>query len=91
MQTTSDQVNTQLGQLALQLRNTCRSIVNFSEWANTWGTAGLEGIGFSADDAQAVLNACGLLANVAGVFFGTATQGANYDFDNAVSTLYGGQ
>jgi hypothetical protein len=89
-QTTQEQVNAQVGNLALGLRNACRQIINFQEWVQKENTAGLEALGFSADDAQAILTASNYLNTVAALFFGTAAQPSPFDFDDAVASTYGG-
>jgi hypothetical protein len=64
-------------------------------WAqkvNKLGTAGLTapapGLAASPDDATALLALAGQLANLSGVFYGTDTQAATFDYDDAFTPLY---
>lgn len=83
-------VNAALGNYATNLRDLCRSIANFAEWANSEGQAGLVAIGFSSADATTFLNMVSYMNTISGVYFGTATQGTQFNFDNALSILWGG-
>lgn len=84
------QVNQQIGQIAINLRNACRDAANFQEWAVSTGLAGLETIGFTPGDAQSLLNMAGYLNTVAGIYTGQAAQTPSFNFDNALSGLWGG-
>jgi hypothetical protein len=90
-QLSAAQVNAQLSQLSIGLRDACRAAANFQEWAVTTGAAGLEAIGYDSADASTVLNLANYMNTIAAVFFGTAGQASEFDFDNAISQLYGGQ
>lgn len=95
--TTSDQINAQLMNLALSLRNICSQIENLNTQVNGGGNgapvgvAALESYGYSATDAASSENLIGYLHNVAGVYFGTATVGAPFNFNNALAQLWAGQ
>jgi hypothetical protein len=89
-QASEGSINSTLTQLALGLRDQCAQVLNFSEWVNGLGVAGLEALGFSAADAQTALNLADYMATIAGVYKGTATQGTAFNFDNALSVLWGG-
>jgi hypothetical protein len=85
------------------LRDTLLGVQNLSVFVNGQGNGltALENIGFSnaanpdnpggVSDAQWALNAIAYLNTVAAVFFGTATQAAEFDFNNALAPLWGGQ
>lgn len=89
-QVTAQTVNSMLTSLSTELRNTMDQIRDLSEWANGQGTglATLEGIGFSATDAQTALNMINYLNTVAAVYYGTAAQTPAFNFDNELSQLW---
>ncbi len=90
-QVSTGTINNQLTALAVALRNDCVNIANFQEYVVSLGLSGLEAIGFSAADAQTVLNMVSYLNTIAGVYKGTATQAAAFDFSNATCGLWAGQ
>lgn len=90
-QATVNSINGTLTSNALQLREACRTAANFQEFIVALGLAGLEGLGYSPADAQTVLNMASYMNTIAGVYFGTITQGTDFDFDNALCQLWGGQ
>lgn len=91
-QTSEAVINNVAGTLAVNLRNACQQILNFQAWLVGVGAAGLQsGYGFSATDATNLVNAVNYLNTVAEIFDGNASQPTNFNFDNAVSVLYGGQ
>jgi len=90
-QNTVNGLNASLGQIAVNLRNDCQIALNFFENVNALGVAGLQGIGFSAADAQAFFNAANYLQTVAQVYFGTAAQTPAFNFDTALAAARGGQ
>lgn len=89
--------------LAVNLRNVMRQISNLNLSVNGQGQglAYLESIGYpnvsnpanpgGVSDAQLALNIISYLNTVAGVYFGTATQGTQFDFDQQLSEVWGGQ
>lgn len=89
-QPTQASINGALTQWALNLRNDCQGIGNFFEYVNGLGLAGLEALGFDSTDAQTVLTLVSYLNTVAEVYKGTATQASEFDFDNALSVVWGG-
>lgn len=87
---TTTSINQQVGGLAIGLRNQCNAIKNFFEWVNVVGQAGLVSYGFSSSDATLVLNMASYLNTIAGIYYGTATQATDYNFDNQLCELWGG-
>src|ERR1700735_1640042 len=89
-----ESINAQLTLLATALRNDCQNILNFQEWlngANGIGAAGLEALGFTSEDATAAVSFSNYLNTVAGGYYGTATQGTDFNFSSATSPLWAGQ
>lgn len=84
-------INSQLTSYAVQLRNLCDQIKIFNEFIGTLGAAGLETLGFASADATAVVNTAAIMNTVSALYYGTATQATDYDFDNALSGLWAGQ
>lgn len=89
--TSQSNVNANLTGYAIQMRNLCDAIRNEQEGIVDLGLAGLEALGFSSGDAQTVLNMWSYMNTISGVYYGTATQGSEFDFDNALSVLWAGQ
>jgi hypothetical protein len=99
----SDQMNNILTAFAVQLRNACRQISNLNLAVNGQGAglAYLQSIGYSntsnpanpgsVSDAALALSVISYLNTVAGVYFGTATQGTTFNFDQQLSEVWGGQ
>jgi len=78
---------------AVQLRNVLQTISNLSNEINGQGTglATLEAIGYSSGDATTVLNMLSYMNTIAGVYYGTATQGTDFNFNQALGQLWAGQ
>lgn len=99
----SSQVDNIITALAVRLRDVMRQVSNLSLAVNGQGAglAYLESIGYSGtanpanpggiSDAQYALNMISYLNTVAGVYFGTATQGTAFSFDQELSQVWGGQ
>ena len=99
----SPTVDTNLINLAVQMRDLMQACVNLSTWINGQGDglAFLESLGYgstpdssnpgSVSDAQMALNLIAYLNTVAGVYFGTATQGTTFNFNNELSQLWNGR
>lgn len=97
---TVDQI---LTNLAVGWRNLAQAAVNLSTEINGQGNglATLVNLGYSSaanpgnpggvSDAQLALNYVSYLGTNAGVFFGTASQGTDFNFNNALSPLWSGQ
>jgi hypothetical protein len=90
-QTTVAAVNNMLSSYAVQMRNLMGAIRNEQEEVTDMGVAGLEALGFDSADAASVISMFSYMNTISGVYFGTATQGTAFDFDNALSGLWAGQ
>ena len=98
----SSQVDNIMSALAVQLRDVMRQIYNTNLAVNGQGAglAYLVSIGYSnasnpanpgsVSDAQLALNMISYLNTVAGVYFGTATQSTQFNFDQQLSMLWAG-
>jgi hypothetical protein len=87
------QVNTQLTALALALRNDCQSVINLFEFVNAAGggeglDAGFTALGFASGDATTASTLLSYMNTIAGVYAGTATQGSEFNFANALAVLW---
>jgi hypothetical protein len=83
-------LNARLGDAAVSLRSVMEQILTLWAFVQPQGQAGLEALGFSADDAAAYFQAANYMQTVAGVYFGTASQGTDFDFDSALALVRGG-
>lgn len=88
---TSAALNAELAGLIIRLRDVCQDITVLQTQVVGFGNAGLQGAGFSAGDATTYMNAVSYLSTVAGVYRGTATQGSQFNFDNALAGYVVGQ
>jgi len=84
-------VNAALSSLAVQLRTLMQGISDQFEFLDGLGTAGLEALGFDSADAAAVLADISYMSTLAEVYYGTAVQTTEYDFDTQLSALWAGQ
>lgn len=91
-QATPAQLNSQIGNIALALRNDFASLVNFVTWFNTQNTqAEIEtNFGLSPADATTMQAAVGNLQTLMEVYAGTAAT-AEFDFRDNSAILWGGQ
>lgn len=92
--TTPGDLNNQLGNYSLQLRNLMQSLREFTQWFDGLSAADQAsqfGIVAGSADNTNLTNCMGYLSTIAGVYNGTATQATAFDFDNALSVLWGGQ
>lgn len=99
----SPTVDTNLINFAVQMRDLMQGITNLSTWINGQGNglAYLEQLGYSStpdasnpgsvSDAQMALNLIAYLNTVAGVYYGSATQGTTFNFNNELSQLWNGR
>ena len=94
--TTTFQVNNQGAQLAVQLRTLMGQISVFTGWVAQQGAQGLQNIGFTSDDAQAMLTMASYLSTFPLVYNGQLQQGGNggtgaitFNFANALEALTG--
>lgn len=99
----SGQVDNDLINYSIALRDLMIQITNLSTWINGQGQglAYLEGLGYgdtpdtsnpgNISDAQQALNLIAYLNTIAGVYYGTATQGTTFNFNNELSQLWNGR
>lgn len=83
-QTSVSQVNQQLSNFAVQIRNDMQSVQTWAQFVVNQGTAGLEVIGYDSADAATLVTLADYFLNIAGVFFGTATQASAFNYENAL-------
>lgn len=99
----SSQVDNILTSLAVNFRNLAQQAANLSIEINGQGQglAVLEALGYSntanaanpggISDAAWALQLVNYFSNVSGVWFGTATQSAEFNYNNASAPLWAGQ
>ena len=94
--TSAMQFNLQAATVAVQLRSVCEAIINMQSWAAKKGVSGLQDIGYTGPDAQAMLNAISYMNTIALVFYGKLQQGgtggsgaSTFNFSDALSDLTG--
>lgn len=97
-----DQMDNIITSLAVHLREIMQDVAdtNLSVNGQAQGLAYLQSIGYSnvsnpnnpgsVSDAQYALNMIAYLNTVAGVYFGTATQATMFNFNQALSQMWGG-
>jgi len=91
-------LNQSLSSYAIQMRELMTQIANLNMSIAQLGAAGLEalpappnGTQYSSADAAAVIATAAIMNTVAAVYFGTATQATEYNFNNALCGLWAGQ
>jgi hypothetical protein len=96
----SDQIDNVITSLAVSLRDVMRQIYNLNLSVNGQGAglAYLTSIGYSGtanpanpggiSNAALALSIISYLDTVAGVYFGTATQGSQFNFDQQLSEVW---
>jgi len=99
----SDQVNNIITALAVRMRDLMTDVadLNLSVNGQGAGLAYLQAIGYSGtsnpanpgsvSDAALALSVISYLNTVAGVYFGTATQGTTFNFNQQLSMVWGGR
>jgi hypothetical protein len=90
-QPTLSGINGQLSACAVQLRDLCNTITDLNLQVGKLGTSGLQGIGASPTDATDIVNKWATINTVAAVYFGTATQGTAFNFNDALAPVRAGQ
>lgn len=92
-QITSYQLDQQITGLAVQMRNLMQAVSNLSVNVNGQGNglAFLEACGYSTTDAATAQSAISYLNTVAAVYFGTAAQATQFNFDQELSQYWAGQ
>lgn len=89
-QANSSMIDGQLTTLSVAVRKLMQQIADLNTYVNgqAQGQALLQQLGYSSADATTALQMIGYLHTLAGVYFGTATQGTDFNFDNALSVLW---
>lgn len=97
-QTNQGNINQTLTVLAVALREQADQILHQWAYINKLGLSGLQGLGFTAGDAQSVLDAVNHMATIAQVYKGTVQQGGTggtgailFNFEDSLTPLWGGQ
>jgi len=85
-QPTVASMNQELTSYVQQIRALMTQIQGFTEDVNDMGAAGLQAVGFASADATAYMTDAGYLTTIQGVYFGTATQATDFNFDNAFAS-----
>lgn len=81
-------INAVLTALALQQRNLAAAIIWQHQYLNKIGQAALTALGLDGAD---VLTKIGYMATPAQVYQGSAIQGATFDFEDALCSLWAAQ
>jgi hypothetical protein len=92
-QASSGSVNNAITSLSVQMRGVMQAVSDLSTFVNGQGTglATLESLGYDSTDAQTALNMISYLNTVAGVYFGTASQATEFNFNQELSQMWAGQ
>jgi hypothetical protein len=97
-QATQAQVDSFLSATALELRNMATKILQQQAFLNKLGITGLGVAGYTAADAQTVLDNVNHMATVMGVYKGTVQQGGTggtgatlFNFEDYLTPLWAGQ
>jgi hypothetical protein len=100
VQASNGTIDQQLTSLSVGLRNIMQNISNLSTWVNGQdeGLAFLESTGYDSGDAATALSMIAYMNTISGVYYGTVQQGGsngtaatNFNFNNELSVLWGGQ
>lgn len=89
-------INQTLTNLALQWRQLAADTIQQAQFLNGLGTSGLTAVGFTGSDPAAVLQLIDYMLTCAQVYKGTQGQApvgqaaASFNFDNALTPLWGG-
>lgn len=97
-QATQAQINATLTNLSVGLRELASDVLQAQAYYNKLGLTGLQGLGFTTQDAQAVLDNINHMATVAGCYKGTVQQGGSggagailFNFEDYLTPLWAGQ
>ena|SRR5215467_6712228 len=80
-------INTTIGNLAVNWRNSANDVIEFAQIINQEGSSGLQALGFTPADATTILNATNHLLTNAQVYFGLAAQTPAFNFDNTTDLI----
>jgi len=92
-QITSNDIDASITSLSVKMRDLMQDVSSLSLNVNGQGTglAFLQSIGYSPTDAATAQAAISYLNTVAGVYFGTATQATDFNFNQELSQYWAGQ
>lgn len=92
-QISSATIDADITNLSVAMRNLLTAVQNLSLNVNGQGDglAFLESIGYDSTDAATAQGAISYMNTIAGVYFGTATQGSDFDFNQVLSQYWAGQ
>ena len=90
-QATMATINNTLTSYSVALRSDSQGVLNFYNFVVKLGLPGLEALGYTPADAQAVITAVSYMANIAQIFFGTANLASTFNFADALASLSAGQ
>lgn len=85
-------VNQALTDLSVGMRNLMTQVQDTYQYVTaSGGITFLEGLGYTAADAQSVMTYLGYMNSVAAVYFGSGTQATASNFNAALAVLWAGQ
>lgn len=90
-QPTVDLLNNQLTACALTMRDLMQKASDLNLQIGKLGSAGVVALGTDQATADDIVAKAAVLNTVAAVYYGTATQATEYDFNDALATLRAGQ
>lgn len=88
-------INQQAGMLAVTMRDLCQKIEGFQASIVAMGSddgsraSALAALGFSLTDAEHMVYLSNVMNTLAQIYYGNAGQTPPYNFDNAMSALWG--
>jgi hypothetical protein len=90
---TSSAVDMDITNLTVAMRDLMQAVANLSLNINGQGNGltFLESIGYAPADAEAAQAAVSYMNTIAGVYFGTATQGSDFNFNQVLSQYWSGR
>jgi hypothetical protein len=103
VQSNSASISNNITSISVAMRVLMQNAANLSLQVNSTGQglATLEALGFSSaanpnnpgsiSDAQYAMNVIGYLNTMAQIYFGAATQAAEYNYNNALAPMWNGQ
>jgi hypothetical protein len=97
-QPTAQVINNTAGRVAVNMRQVMEAAKDLETQVTSLGVNGLEAAGLSAADAASLTTLVNYMSTVAGCYYGTVQQGGTggtgavtFNFDNALSALWGFQ
>jgi hypothetical protein len=83
----TSELNTEIAHVAIEFHNAAQHAKEFFERINSLGVAGLQNIGFTANDAQTFFDTSNQMNTAAGVWYGTLAQNPAFNFDDATAKV----